>query len=79
MPVYIPQNNDKPLMYYVAKKFVHLTWSEKFQIGRDMKILSPFDAALNEDELEYKVFLSVVQNKNMPQFMIKCQRIRAIK
>jgi hypothetical protein len=56
------------LLYRLAEDFNGLTFMSKFAIGKDLGILEDFDAWLEDDDLELKVYQQAIVGGKVPEF-----------
>lgn len=76
MPVATSTRNNRALLYYVARSFVHLPVQVKFQIGFELNLVDHYDSMLSEDLLDEKIFKKVVKKDLIQDFMVKINKIR---
>lgn len=69
-------SRERALIYYAAKDFVHLGFQQKFNVGFQMGICDHYDAMLDENALEEKIFGKVLRDRVLDEFMANVRRER---
>lgn len=70
------KNNNRALIYYAAREFVHLSFQDKFNVGYQMGLCDDYDALREETNLEEYIFRKVVNNRELEKFMTEISRIK---
>ena len=70
------RNSERARIYYAAKDFVHLDFQQKFNIGFQMGFCDWFDAQREEESLEEYIFVRVIKEGALEEFMNVVRRVK---